>query len=285
MALMRLIETIECNISDIPIIPGQIIFCTDTRDIYMDDSNSTRTPMTDIIKIPTEEFRESIFVPLIGKIYLVEETNILYTYNGSEWENITLNIKIGEESNIKPSELVPGTLEKKGKGIAPRTLASLVYMEDGNNILDIINKLLASSNNNSLAIYKSTTSISTSENTININIPEFDKDNDSIFIYLNSTYIEENQDYIILDNNTIQKSSGSWDGTEEIQTFNFIVYKNVFKEYNGVIDATNIKDNTILESKLSPELQNKINGHEQTITLLQQKIEQLEKSAFIIANV
>ena len=178
-------------------------------------------------------------------------------------------------------------MEKKGQGIAPRTLASLVFMEDGSNILDFINKLPQNpgSNNNSLAIYKNTTKITTSETTISINIPEFNKDTDNLFVYLNSTYLEEQEDYNIIDNNTIEKVSGSWNGTEEQQVFNFIVYKNVIKEYTGVIDATNIQNGTIIESKLSPELQAKINGYEETILLLQQKIEQLEKSAFIIANV
>lgn len=283
MSLIKLIETIQCNINEVPIIPGQIIFCTDTQDIYMDDSNNVRIPMTDIIKIPTEEFRESIFVPLIGKIYLVEETNVLYTYNGLEWENITLNIKIGED-NISPSKLVPGTLEKKGQYIAPRTLASLVYTEDGSNILDFINKISQESNN-ALAIYKNTTKITTSQTTVSINISEFNKDTDNIFVYVNSTYLEEGQDYIIIDNNTIQKVSGSWNGIEDEQIFNFVVLKNVFKDYNGVIDAVNIQNGTIIESKLSAELQDKLNNYEQNIIVLQQKIDQLEKSTFIVANI
>ena len=60
MALLRPIETIESRLSEIPIKIGQIIFCTDTNDIYMDNSENERTHMTDIIKLKTENDRDVV---------------------------------------------------------------------------------------------------------------------------------------------------------------------------------------------------------------------------------
>lgn len=282
MALIKFIETIESNLDTIPTSPGQLIFCSDTRDIYMDDSYFSRTPMTDIIKVPTELDREAIFVPLIGKIYLVEESNTLYTYNGLDWENITLNIKIGEDAS-SVSELTPGVLEKKGKGIAPKTLASVVYLENGNNIADIINELI--NRQSSLAIYKNTTILSTDEHSVNIGIKEFDKNTDLLCVYLNSTYLEENDDYIITDNNSIRKVSGMWYASQDTQTFNFVVFKYVLKNYEGIIESSSIKDNAVTENKLSLELQQKLNSYQQLIADLTSRIEKLEDSSLIEANI
>lgn len=269
MALLKTIEVIYSRLSEVPIKHGQVIFCTDTNDIYLDSSDGSRIHMTDVIKLKTEAERESLFVPLIGKIYLVEESNKLYKHNGTDWETISIDISI-DDNNIPYSELIPGTLEKKGVGYAPRTLASAVYLEDGKTVSEKIKEL--SNNDTQLVSFKSSVSINTITTTVPINIEQFDKNSDTLFVYQNSVYLEENQDYILEDNLTISSTIDSvFDGTEEEQIFNFVVLKNVIKNYTGTIDGAAIKDGSISESKLSSALILKINT-------LEEKIKQLENA-------
>lgn len=269
MALLRPIETIESRLSEIPIKIGQIIFCTDTNDIYMDNSENERTHMTDIIKLKTENDRESLFVPLIGKIYLVEETNILYKYNGLDWETISIDISINMDS-ISYENLVPGTLQKKGQGYAPRTLGSVVYLEDGKTVNEVIAEL-KKDKTPILKSLRNTVKISTDVDTVPIGILEFNKDTDILFVYVNSTYLEQIQDYTI-ENNNIKSVSGLWNGSEEIQIFNFVVLKLIIPEDILVSEnRTKLQENSneLIDSNI-------LNTSNDTINILLDKISILE---------
>lgn len=142
MALIRNIETISISLKTIPVKSGQVIYCTDTKETYMDSTEGQRIQLSDIIKLATETDREMLLCPIVGKIYLVESTNKLYKYNGEIWEAITMDISLEEVSNNVATELVPGTLNKQGVAYAPRTLASLVYMQNGEKVSDVISDLV-----------------------------------------------------------------------------------------------------------------------------------------------
>lgn len=269
MALLKTIEVIYSRLSEVPISHGQVIFCTDTNDIFLDSSDGSRVHMTDVIKLKTEEEREALFVPLIGKIYLVEETNKLYKHNGAEWETISIDISI-DDNTIPYSQLVPGTLEKKGVGYAPRTLGTAVYLDDGVTVTEKIKEL----ENNKLVSFKSSVTINNITTTIPINIQQYNKDTDTLFVYQNSVYLEENQDYILEDSLSISSMIGDvFDGTEDEQIFNFVVFKNVAKDYTGSLDGVMIKDGSIPESKLSAALVSKINAMEEAIKKLEEAIQ------------
>jgi len=85
-------------------------------------------------------------------------------------------------------------------------------------------------------------------------ITAFNKNIDSLFVYVNSTYLELNQDYTIDANGiSINKSSGSWDGTTEIPiTFNFVVIKNLIQSITWT-DGSLIQENTIHASSLAQD--------------------------------
>lgn len=71
--------------------------------------------------------------------------------------------------------------------------------------------------------YKNTAITSVLTDRVDIGIPEFDNLTDIIFVFKQSVYIEDGNDYTI-EGSQIVSSSGSWDiGTE----FNFIVLKNI----------------------------------------------------------
>lgn len=268
MALLRPIETIESRLSDIPIQSGQLIFCTDTNDIYMDNSEHDRVHMTDIIKLKTEDDRRSIFVPLIGKIYLVEESNILYTHNGMDWETISMDICVDIE-DIPYNQLIPGILQKKGQVYAPRTLGSVVYMEDGKTLNETITELKKLAVRPILTTLRKTVKITTDTNTVPISIDGFDKNTDTLLVYINSTYIEEVEDYRVVDNSNIEKVEGLWYGTQDETIFNFVVVKLTNPQ---TLSVDNLKSNEIEVT----ELVKKIDKYESTIELLLKKVSDLE---------
>ncbi|MGL5752693.1 MAG: hypothetical protein ACRCXT_19300 [Paraclostridium sp.] len=172
MAINKYIETYSYKIGDIPIVHGQTIVCIDTRDTYFDEYYGERIKISDIIPLETEADRESILVPLPDKLYLVKETNKLYTSDTTNW--------------------IP------------------------------VNKEMVS--------IKSSYVISDYTNEIPIQIPSFNKNSDTILVYVNSVYLEEGIDYIIddLSQSIATPNLESWYATaDDNQLFNFIVFKNV----------------------------------------------------------
>lgn len=176
--------------------------------------------------------------------------------------------------------------------------------------------------NTALAVFKNSVIINTSVDSVNIGIPEYKKGEDTLFVYLNSTYLEENQDYVVNSTSTkISTLSGYWNGSEESQVFNFVVLKNVVKAFDG-INGNLLINNTITMNKLSTDIIDKLNSigtdtgtgtlpdsipaskieqdhehrfvtdemidilnsYQETIAALNARIKQLEDSAFIVAN-
>lgn len=109
------------------------------------------------------------------------------------------------------------------------------------------------------ASLKNTMSITRPTQYVDIGISQFDKDDDILFVYQNSVYLEINQDYILEDSNRIKCANGQWCEDNEEQIFNFIVFKNVVKGYQG-IDGNLLKNNSVSEDKLATELIQKINS-------------------------
>lgn len=269
MALLRPIETIESRLSEITIKQGQLIFCTDTNNIYLDNCDNCRVHMADILKLKSESDRKIMIAPLIGKIYLVEETNKFYKYNGSDWETISVDISINADK-VPYTDLVPCTLEKKNKAYAPKTLGSVVYLQDGKTVNDTITELKEQmAIQPALTTLKKTVVIDEDTNTVSIGINNFNKTTDILFVYVNSTYIEVDQDYTIVDDNTIQKSNGVWEATTDKTTFNFVVIK--------LTKVQTVSREKQIELDKIAELTEKVNSYESTISLLLDKISSLEK--------
>lgn len=105
----------------------------------------------------------------------------------------------------------------------------------------------------SISSYKNTYVIDGADkNTVPIGISAFNKDTDILYVYVNSTYIEVDEDYTIdATSENISKVSGIWIGNNTT-TFNFIVLKNVNAAYYA--DGRLIEDGTISRSKLSVSL-------------------------------
>lgn len=103
-------------------------------------------------------------------------------------------------------------------------------------------------------------------NTSNVNffggeIVAFNPSLDSLFVYKNSTYLEKGQDYNInADGMSVDKITGSWDGSITPITFNFVVIKNIVQTIN-FNDGSLIQDGTIIETKLADSVKFKLNNN------------------------
>lgn len=73
------IQCLKSQLSSVSIVNGQLIYTTDTQDVYWDVNNS-RKQITDIIVLNTEVEKDAILAPL-PKFYYVTDSNKLYHYN------------------------------------------------------------------------------------------------------------------------------------------------------------------------------------------------------------
>lgn len=83
---MKFIATTSEKISSIPIISGQLIFSRDDRIIYLD--SDVRTSFQQIITVDKDKTRLELVNPIQG-FYFINETKVLWNYNGIEWNKIT----------------------------------------------------------------------------------------------------------------------------------------------------------------------------------------------------
>lgn len=77
LADLKLIRTIKSKVASIPIENGQVIFCIDTPDIYMDLNNTERKVYTEIQKLTSTE-RIELLAPIQG-FYFETDTYIIYS--------------------------------------------------------------------------------------------------------------------------------------------------------------------------------------------------------------
>lgn len=138
---------------------------------------------------------------------------------------------------------------------------------------------IVSGSNNKLYSQKNTVIVDNSTDIIEIGIPKYDKDRDILFVYVNSTYLQENDDYTVSEDNlTIRSVGKNWDGSEEPQIFNFLVFKNIITVENPeeLVPALTKR----MKSQLSREnLLSTIDDLQKTVKMLTIKVSQLEKLA------
>lgn len=91
---IKFIQTNYNKLNTIPIVNGQLLYCIDTYEIYMDTSKDERIIFNDIIILETESERTELLNPILGKMYFVKETNKIYIYI-TDW--IVLNRSIIKE--------------------------------------------------------------------------------------------------------------------------------------------------------------------------------------------
>ena len=100
MAQIKFYKTTSPKLSSINVENGNLIFCEDTRTIYLDNAEE-RVAYQQIMILSTDAQRQAMTTLLVDGFYFVLETNILWRLENKTWIQIT----------EKPSEMIVyGTL-------------------------------------------------------------------------------------------------------------------------------------------------------------------------------
>ena len=118
---MKFISTTSDKLNSIEIVAGQLIFCSDTRVIYLDTDK--RTTYQAIINVVDEETRQAIETPVQG-FYYVQDDNSLWSYFGA-WIQMT-----GQSSSL----VFITELPEQGKNNIIYVLDDKMYRWDSENL-------------------------------------------------------------------------------------------------------------------------------------------------------
>lgn len=91
MGLFKPIETTKANIGKIKVTAGQMISCSDTGELYFDTIKNGRQSIADLIIVENDTARTSLAKPLSNKLYLVKDTNYIWRYDGTNWNQLTFS--------------------------------------------------------------------------------------------------------------------------------------------------------------------------------------------------
>jgi hypothetical protein len=80
---VKFVTAYASQLDSIPIINGQIIYLSDSSQIYF-DMNNVRKPSSDIIEMPNEEAIKAILTPL-NKLYIAKDVGTLWKYLNTGW--------------------------------------------------------------------------------------------------------------------------------------------------------------------------------------------------------
>lgn len=102
-----------------------------------------------------------------------------------------------------------------------------------------------------------TVKLTQDQNNVSIGITNFNTNDDVIFVYLNSTWLQKDEDYILNDGllRIESKDGSNWKNGD---TFNFVILKNVDKDAVPTADGSLIQDGSITIAKLATSIQNYI---------------------------
>lgn len=217
-------------------------------------STSTITSRTPVVNIGVSGYNKTTDILFVyvnstyleeGQDYIIEDDRIIRSING-DWD---------------------GTQESQ--------VFNFVIIKNITQVVD--------NNGNPLSILKTNSIIDYNTNNVNIGISNYNKTSDILFVYLNSTYLEEGQDYIIRDDRIINVN-GDWDGSQEAQSFNFIVFKNALQSFRKSTTNVDTENEQLLDmiknndsNECITKLFNIVKDCQSTITSLSKKIESLEQ--------
>ena len=86
--MIKFINEIKSVIDSKQPLKEAIIFATDTKELFI-DVNNQRIQINDVNTVSTVTDLDNILAPLRNKLYFVEENNLLYRYDGTDWAAIS----------------------------------------------------------------------------------------------------------------------------------------------------------------------------------------------------
>lgn len=129
------------DINNIPIIEGQLLYATDTLEAYFDISSINRIAIGCTIQVVSYYELENLPLKEKNKLYITLDDNRCYRYDCFTLTEIFTHLNI-LDIIVPATTLIPVTLKKNGKSVAPVTIAKEVYTCDGDNIENKIKNLI-----------------------------------------------------------------------------------------------------------------------------------------------
>lgn len=124
MATMNFVITTDSRLTQLPQKNGQLIFVRDTQKIYL-DAKEVRTEYTSIINLVDEEQRKGMISPINGGFYFVQDTKVLWNYEGGTWTQLTglvqeKQVLFDDDETISIDQMKDDTLYVSGRDIYRR---------------------------------------------------------------------------------------------------------------------------------------------------------------------
>lgn len=134
-------KTYSKDIDYLPKIHGQLLYCADTKQVFYDAKYEERIDITlNTLWMEKEKDLNNVVNPLINRIYIADDSKKIFNYMNSTWLHVTdENNMLGTIMDIL--DLKPTTLaDKEGVKSAPRTMASYVYMNNGDRLSSVLDE-------------------------------------------------------------------------------------------------------------------------------------------------
>lgn len=80
---VKFITTTASKLDSVPFLNGQIIYLSDSSELYF-DMNNVRKSSSDFIELPNEEAIKACLTPL-NKLYIAKDVGTLWKYINSDW--------------------------------------------------------------------------------------------------------------------------------------------------------------------------------------------------------
>lgn len=135
--MIKVIKTNAAMLKEFPILKDTLLYTIDTKETYFDLNNTERMQIKTGIQYRDENQIFAAINPSPNKIFISKKTNKIYRRGDKRFEEITNRSQL-VDLLISVKEMKPVVLTEMGTNIAPRTLMSQVFGEDGRTLEEII---------------------------------------------------------------------------------------------------------------------------------------------------
>jgi hypothetical protein len=236
MASINILKLTQAEIDSTIYALGLIIYNTDTRAITYDGPDGYRMITTDIISLETELVKEQYPEPDINKLYLVRSSSKLYRYAG-EWVTVT-DVATVNEIIYDCAILTPIIMNDNGVNVAPATIASNVYMQNGSSVeamLSTIYKTNFEINRLKCHSYTVEAGINQREFALDYPVENYFENDNTLMVFISNTLLPNK--YYTISGNTLIINEGYYIQDNMSITF-FFLYNTL-----NLIDSGNLYTN------------------------------------------
>lgn len=251
---MKFKECIKDALEGILLSEGQVIYCTDTQQTYLDIDGTSRVLVDDVIYVTSELDLENLSIKLTNKLYIVkdnvEHTAKFYRYDGAWFEISSVQSLL--EVLYTDEEFVGTTVaSQSGQSSAVATLASAVYTADNETLESILTSRITLLKTHT--DYVQATKANQTTFRIPVPIENYDFENNYMHVFIRDTILST-EEYVVTDDNYLKLTTSTFADLKVGETVQFLFYYTVYLDLNedSVINTNNYKDESITGEKIAP---------------------------------